>query len=139
MGTYRNFVEQSLTTSVAGTIKALLVKSSYVYDENAHVYLSDINATGAEVAAGGYSRQTLTGVAVTYDPDVGVYVTADDINFGTFTQAGVAGPIFYIDTGTAGTSKLICADVENGAVDVTTAVAAIFRIDSSQGFLLARL
>lgn len=140
MATYRTFAQTILSDYLTGkTIKALLVRSSYVYDENAHQYLSDITATGTEVAAGGYARHTLTGVAVTYDADVGIIITADDIDFGTFNQAGVLGPIFYTDSGTPSTSRLISADVENGAIDVTTAVATIYRIDASQGFLLAQL
>lgn len=140
MGTYRNFAQQTLSTYLAGkTVKALLVKSTYVYDENAHVYLSHINSTGTEVAAAGYARQTLTGVSVQYSASVGVYVAAADINFGTFTQAGVLGPIFYIDTGTASTSELICGDVEGSPVDVSSAVSAIYRVDPTQGFLLAQL
>lgn len=140
MGTYRNFAQSALQAKITGqTLKALLVKSTYVYDENAHVYLSDINATGTEVTASGYSRQTLAGVSVSYDPDVGVILSASDIDFGTFTQAGVLGPIFYIDTGTAATSELISADIDNAPFDVTNAVATIYRIDVSQGFLLAQL
>lgn len=140
MATYRNFVSTALESLISGhTVKALLVTSTYVYDEDGHEFLSDINATGAEVAAGGYSRQTLTGVSVDYDVDIGVFVLAGDVNFGTFTQSGVLGPIFYIDTGTAGTSRLICADVDTGSINVTTAVATIYRIDTAQGFLLAQL
>ena len=140
MGTYRNFAQSALQDKITGqTLKALLVKSTYAFDQNAHVYLSDVNATGTEVTAAGYSRQTLTSVSVTYDPDVGVILMADDIDFGTFTQAGVLGPIFYIDTGTASTSELISGDVDNDPFDVTNAVATIYRIDASQGFLLAQL
>ena len=140
MGTYRNFAQQALTAYLTGkTIKALLVKSTYVYDEDTHVYLSDITATGTEVAAGGYSRQTLSGVSVSYSAATGVFITAADINFGTFTQAGVLGPIFYVDTGTPSTSELLCGDVEGSPVDLTNAVSSIYRIDPAQGFLIARL
>lgn len=140
MGTYRNFVQQLLTSYLSGaTLKALLVGGDYIYDEDAHVYLSDINATGTEIAPSGYSRQTLTSVTVGYDADIGVFLYASDVNFGTFNQTDVLGPIFYIDTGTAGTSELICADVAGAVVDISSAVSAIYRIDPAQGFLLARL
>lgn len=140
MGTYRTFAQTILSDYLTGkTVKALLVKAAYVYDENAHQFLSDIVATGTEVSAAGYARQTVTGVSVTYSADVGVIVEANDIDFGTFAQAGVLGVIFYTDSGDPTTSRLISGDVENGPFDVTTDVATIYRIDALQGFLLAQL
>ncbi len=140
MATYRTFVQQALDDFLSGlTIKALLVKEAYEYDEDAHEFLSDIDALGVEVTATGYSRQTLSFPSVEYDEEVGVYITGGNLNFGTFTQTGVLGPIFYIHTGSAATSRLICADVDGDAYDIYNALSAVYRIDPAQGFLIARL
>lgn len=137
MATYRNFVQTMIEDKLTGaTIKALLVTSTYTYNEDTHDFLNDI--TG-EVSAGGYSRQTLTGVSVDYDAAQGVVITADNLNFGTFNATNVLGPIFFIDTGTPSTSELICADVQGEPSDLTASTAAIYRIDPTAGFLLARL
>ena len=46
------------------TLVGILCTSSYVPDADADVFISDISN---ELSGGGYARETLTGVAVTYD------------------------------------------------------------------------
>ncbi len=78
------------------TIKALLVSSSYTYN-SAHDNLDDV-AAGRLGTSGALATKTFTNGTFDFD-DPTITATAD----GTGNAV-----IFYLDTGTESTSKLIC-------------------------------
>lgn len=91
----------------SATVKALLVTSSYTFDQDAHDFLNDVTGevTGTGYTAGGV---TLTTVALSYDSTNNrVKIDADDAAFGTVTLTGVTGMIVYVSTGTSSTSPLL--------------------------------
>jgi hypothetical protein len=90
----------ALTTGmglVAGTVKAQLVSSTYVYSA-AHQFFSSV--TGAVGTA-----QTLAS-KTTGAPAAGVFDAAD-ITFPLTTGSAANAIVLYVDTGTAATSPLI--------------------------------
>ena len=104
-----------------GTVKAMLCTSSYVPDQDAHQFKSDVTGevTGTGYTAGGAALTTKT---LTYDaPSNTLTLDADDV---TWAAATITARylVFYVDTGTASTSPLI-SYVDFGA-DVTSAGAA---------------
>ena len=112
---------------LSDTIKAGLSTSSYVPDQDAHVYLSDITN---EVTGGSYVRETLGTKTLTYTAGTNTLA----LGCATITFPGVTIPDFrylwiFDDTGVAGTSPLICyydfgsAQVAS-AQDVTCTIAA---------------
>lgn len=138
MPVYSTFVKDVLDTYLTGeTLKALLVDSTYdpaVADE----FVADV--VGAEISPSGYSRQTLGSVSVELNTTTGeVFIKCNDINFGTFTQTGVLGPVFYIDNGSDATNRLIAAAVDSDPTDISSSVACIFRVDPDQGIFLGTI
>ena len=92
------------------TVKALLVGSGYTFNKDTHVYRSDITGevTGTGYTAGGVA---VTAVTTAYDAtNDRAVLDAADVAFGTVTLTGVTGIVFYVDTGTATTSRLISYD-----------------------------
>jgi hypothetical protein len=80
-------------------IKAVLVDSgAYTLNIATHQFLSDI-AAGARIATSG-NLATKTSTAGVAD--------ADDITFTAVTGVSIEALVLYKDTGTAGTSALIC-------------------------------
>jgi hypothetical protein len=92
-------------------IKAVLVDTAlYSPSLSTHQYLSDI-ASGARVAtSANLATKTVTnGVA-----------DAADITFSAVTGASIEAIVLYKDTGTAGTSRLICyIDSGVGGIPIT--------------------
>lgn len=88
------------------TIKAMLVTSSYVPNQDTHRYKSDVTneVTGTGYTAGG---QTLTGKATTYAPATNAAMM--DCNDPSWPTSTITARylIFYRDTGTASSSPLI--------------------------------
>lgn len=85
-------------SSLAGTVKVILVDSAdYTYSAS-HQFLSDV-PSGARVAISpALANKTYTS---------GVF-DADDTTFSAVTGDQSEALIFYIDTGTEGTSRLVC-------------------------------
>lgn len=86
------------------TIKAMLTTSTYVPDQNAHVYLSSVTneVVGTGYTAGGL---TLTSKTVAYASKATAFDCADLVwSSASFTARRV---VFYKSTGTASTSPLI--------------------------------
>jgi hypothetical protein len=105
--------------SVTGTIKMMFLSSAYVFDQDAHDFLSDVNAnevTGTGVAAGGV---TLSSVTVTVDGSTNtVSIDAADI---TGISVSACYGVIHVSTGTATTSPLyLIVDFSEGtATNVT--------------------
>lgn len=101
------------------TIKVALVTSAYTPDADLHTFFDDITneVVGTGYVAGG---STLTNAVVTVDTvnDWAEY-NGDDV---TWASASVTarGAIVYKDTGTPGTSPLICY-IDFGADKIATA------------------
>ncbi|GJE54593.1 hypothetical protein [Methylobacterium thuringiense] len=88
-------IQGSTNSSLGGTVKVALVDTgTYTYSA-AHQFLTDL--TGVVGTA-----QTLANK--TY---VGGLLDADDVTFSAVTGASVEALVLYIDTGTAGTSRLV--------------------------------
>lgn len=91
---------------LGGTAKSMLTTSAYVPDQDTHRYLSSVTneITGTGYTAGG---ETLVSKTANYDTETNTLtLDADDLSWAgaTFTFRHI---VFYIDTGTAGTSPLI--------------------------------
>lgn len=88
------------------TIKAMFMAPSYTPDTDAHVFLSDIQASRAP----GTTDLTVTGLTITVDnTDNRTEFDINDLVTGTITvSGGTNAVVFYIDTGVASTSELLC-------------------------------
>lgn len=90
------------------TIKCAIVGSGFAFNA-AHQFWSDVSAqevTGTGYTAGG---ATVTGLAVTVSGDI-ITIDCDDVTWTASTITG-RGVVFYKATGTAGTSRLIAAQL----------------------------
>lgn len=89
------------------TVKAMLCTSSYSPNQDTHRWKSDVTgeAVGTGYTAGG---KTLTSKTITYT--AGTNTTAIDAADPSWTTTTVTARymVFYVDTGTASTSPLIC-------------------------------
>lgn len=108
---YSKFKEGLLNGDIAldtDNVKAVLVDTgAYTINLATHDFLDDI-AVGARIATSGNlaNKTTLLGV---FD--------ADDVTFTGVAGVTVEMLVLYVDTGTAGTSRLICAiDTATGLV-----------------------
>jgi hypothetical protein len=90
------------------TVKVMLCTSSYTPDQDTHRYKSSVTneVTGTGYTAGG---QALTAKTVTYNTSTNTLTLdcADPLWAGA-TITGIHYAVFYVDTGTAGTSPLLC-------------------------------
>lgn len=118
---YGNALVHCLTDGIDltdGSVKVALCTSSYTPDQDADEFFDDITneVSGTGYTAGG---ETLTSVAVTYTGASNVCkLDADDVTWSTATiTARIA--VYYYDTGTAGTSPLICYDDAGSDVSST--------------------
>lgn len=103
------------------TVKALLTTSAYVPDQDTHRYKSSVTneVTGTGYTAGGL---TVTGKTVTYT--AATNTLALDCADPSWPSSTITARylVFYVDTGTAGSSPLLCY-VDFGA-DVTSSGSA---------------
>jgi len=115
-----------------GSVKAMLATSSYVPNRDTHRYKSSVTneAVGTGYTAGG---KALTTKSISWNTSTHTLVLdCDDIVWTTATvQARYL--IFYVDTGTAATSPLICY-VDFGA-DVTSTGGSFTAAIPAAGFL----
>lgn len=90
------------------TIKVMLLTSSHAQDQDAHEYIDDVSAN--EVSGTGYSAggAALSNKAITQDntDNEGVF-DADDLTWSSSTITARYAAI-YKDTGTPGTSPILC-------------------------------
>lgn len=97
---YPKFLEQAIqggTDLSGGNIKVILVDTgAYTYSAS-HQFLSDVAAPARIATSGNLASKTFTS---------GVFDAAD-VTFTAVTGTTVEAVVIYIDTGTAGTSKLI--------------------------------
>ncbi len=128
---YNSFKQKIMDGSIdldTDTIKLALVTATYAPNQDTHEDFADVTneISGTGYTAGG---QALTTKAVTKDTtdDEGVF-DADNVVWGTSTLTARAG-ILYKDTGTPGTSWLICyfdfvSDQSSSGDDFTVAFDA---------------
>lgn len=119
---YNNFKKNIMNGSIdldTDTIKVALVTSSYTPNQDTDEFFDDVTN---EVSATGYTAggQTLTTPAVTADTtdDEGVF-DADDVSWTITGSLTARGAVIYKDTGTPGTSPLICY-IDFGGDEVAT-------------------
>jgi hypothetical protein len=128
-------------TSAGSTFKVMLLTSSYTVDQDADIFLDDIQ-TNEVAASGDYSAGGAT--LTTTDPTVDV--ASNEIRFAAnattvftgVTWADVKHYVVYQATGTAGTSRLICyqtfTDVQvatAGTLTITYGATGIFKSTAS--------
>lgn len=90
----------------ADTIKVALLDQGYVPDQDAHEFVSDLTN---ELTGGGYARVTLTAETAVYDgPTNTLSLGCADVTFPSLTGTNIRFAVVFKDTGTAGTSPLIC-------------------------------
>lgn len=130
MASTNHLMQQLLEHALNGaTVKVLLIdtSTSYTYAPEDE-FVSDL-PTGAEPSDSSYSRQTVSGVAVTQDDtdDEGVY-DVDDVTFSSLsTTNDIQTVAFYAQDGADGTS---------GTDDTTPGddeLVAVFDDDSGDG------
>ena len=128
---YPKFKEQALQAGVnlsSGDIKAVLVDlADYTYS-TAHEFLSDVALAGRVATSPNLASKTLTN---------GLFDAAD-VSFTAVTGDQSEALILYIDTGTAGTSRLIAffdtgvtglpVTPNGGDINVTWNASGIFQL-----------
>lgn len=128
---YPKFKEQALQAGVnlsSGDIKAVLVDlADYTYSA-AHEFLSDVALAGRVATSPNLASKTLTN---------GLFDAAD-VSFTAVTGDQSEALILYIDTGTAGTSRLIAffntgvtglpVTPNGGDINVTWNASGIFQL-----------
>lgn len=120
-----------------GSYKALLLKNTYTFNQNSHVFVADVVASSAEVSGGSYARVALTSLTDTGSAGV-VKLLASDITFAAMTATAVRYCVIYQDTGSDSTAKVICC-VNFGADQAPTAQTVTFNLstDGLVNFTLA--
>lgn len=114
------------------TIKVMLCTSSYTPNQDTHQYKTDVTneVTGTGYTAGG---ATLASKAVTYDTATNTMKwTAANPSWASSTITARYA-VFYQDTGTGSTSRLICY-WDFGTNEVST--AAIFTLNIAAGGII---
>lgn len=120
--------------AIAGTLKCAIVTASYSPDQNADDFWSDVSAN--EVSGTGYTAGGNACATPTWSgPDGAGLLTFDASDPATWSQnaAGFSNgryAVFYYDTGTGSTSRLVAysanfgADAGNVAGDFSVAINA---------------
>lgn len=104
-------------TPVTGTPKIMLLKATYVLDQDAHAFVNDISAneaTGTGYSAGGIALASLATIV-----DAPTNTSAFDAADITGLSVSCCYAVVYVDTGTPATSPLLTITdfSEGGAVD----------------------
>lgn len=133
--TYRDAVaDPTRAAAIPGTLKCMLVTSAYTPNQNTDEFVT--SAIGSEVSGTGYTARGNACTSPTWTGPDGTGVLTYDANdpatwtqnAGGFTNARRA--IFYFDTGTNGTSRLMAysndagADLGNVAADLAVQINA---------------
>ena len=109
MAVYTGWLLDQANDWLAGkTIKVMAVTSAFtqLQAESTRAFITDMEPAGSGYTAGGV---TATGVVASV-VDGTLVLTSDDIAFGAVTLADVGGVIYYEDTGSAATDRLVVAD-----------------------------
>lgn len=117
---------------VADSMKVMLCTSGYTPDQGTHQFKSDVTSevTGTGYTAGG---ATLTGKSIIYDTSTHVEAfTCDSPSFVASTITARYA-VFYFDTGSAATSRLL--GYWDFGADVSTTSAAFTLTISSSGLV----
>lgn len=130
-------VDGTITWSTS-TVKALIVSSSYTFDDN-HEFVSDITNEVTNATGTGYARKTLTGKTVTVDQanDRVVFDASDVTYTDVETNETWDAVVLFLESGNDATSKLICFIeiddlVTNGSdASIVWASTGIFRINNT--------
>lgn len=91
------------------TVKVMLCTSTYVPNQDTHQYKTSVTneVAGTNYVAGGV---TVTGKVVSYNATTNALTldaTTDPV-FTNVTLTGIRYAVFYVDTGSAATSPLLC-------------------------------
>ena len=92
------------------TVKCLLLKSTYSPNQDTHRYKSDLVVASNEVTGTNYNAGgvTLASKTVTYTAGTNtLMLDSADPAWTALTVTGIRYAVFYVDTGTAGTSALL--------------------------------
>lgn len=106
-------IQGAANSSLAGTVRVALVDTgTYTYSA-AHEFLTSL--TGVVGTA-----QTVGATTKTYTNGVFKATAPTSVTFAAVTGASVEALVYYIDTGTPGTSRLVCyADTGQTGLPVT--------------------
>jgi len=114
---------------LGGTIKAALFDNAHTPNPTVNEFLSDL---ANEVNAGtypDYARQTLAGKTITQGASNKVVFDANDVSFGASVTIVARYLYLFLDTGVAGTSKLMgYIDLNNGGSANVASVASAFSV-----------
>lgn len=114
---------------LGGTIKAALYDNAHTPNPTANEFLSDL---ANEVSSGtypDYARQTLGTKTITQGAANKVVYDAADVSFGASVTIAARYIYLFLDTGVAGTSKLMgYLDLNNGGSANVSSVASAFSI-----------
>lgn len=130
-------VDGSVTWATA-TIKAIVVDSTYTFDDNDQ-FVTDITGEVTNATGTGYSRKTLTGKTVTVDQaNDRVVFDASDVTYTEVeTNETWDAVVLFQESGADATSKLICFIeiddlVTNGSdASIVWASTGIFRLNNT--------
>lgn len=105
----------------ADAFSALLVTTSYTFNQDTHVFVTDL--TG-ELSGGSYARVALS--TKTFATAAGVVkLLCDDIVFAAMTATNVNAMVVFRNTGSDATSKLFCCLTFDASVDPTAQTITI--------------
>lgn len=93
----------------ADTIKVMLLNTSHTTNVDTQEYIDDVSAN--QVSGTGYTAggATLTGKSITKDnTNNRAYFDAADVTWSNTTLTNVRYAVIYKDTGTPGTSPILC-------------------------------
>lgn len=138
---YGNFPLKALSGEInfpSNTIKCMLCNSSYVPDQDSHIYKSSVTneVTGTNYTAGG---ATLASKTLTYTGATNIVkIDADDITWSNSTITAARYAVIYVDTGNSATSALICyIDFGQDISTVSGALVVQFHADGIITFTVA--
>lgn len=133
--TFRDAVaDPTRAAAIAGTLKCMLVTSAYTPNQNTDEFVT--SAIGSEVTGTNYTARGNACASPTWTgPDGAGVITYDANDPATWTQSAsgftnARRAIFYFDTGTNGTSRLMAysndagADLGNVAADLAVQINA---------------
>lgn len=117
------------------TIKAMLVRNTYTFGAT-HNVVSDLTPASNEVTGGGYARQTLASKTITEDDTNNRAVfSAANLSFSNISGTNISAVILFKDTGSDGTSPLLCY-IDSGGFPLTVTGLAIAIAWHANGIIL---
>lgn len=89
----------------ADTFTALLCDTSYTFNKDSHVYVSDITH---ELSGGSYARVNLTSLSIDSASSGTVKLKCANVAFASLTATNANYMIVFRNSGSDATSKLVC-------------------------------